>query len=41
MRQPGLAKLGWIKEELAEKKEDEKKAVAIESKAAKGKGGKK
>jgi len=41
MRQPGLGKLEWIKEDLAKKKADEKKAIAIEAKAAKGKGGKK
>jgi len=43
MRQPGLGKLEWIKEDLAKKKADEKKAIAAEAKAAKGgkKGGKK
>ena len=41
MRQPGLGKLEWIKEDLVKKKADEKKAIAIEAKAAKGKGGKK
>jgi DNA-directed RNA polymerase subunit E' len=43
MRQPGLGKLEWIKEEIAKKKADEKKAVAAENKAAKAgkKGGKK
>lgn len=41
MRQPGLGKLEWIKEDLAKKKADEKKAIAIEAKAAKGKGGSK
>ena len=43
MRQPGLGKLEWIKEEIAKKKADEKKAIAAENKAAKGgkKGGKK
>jgi len=36
MRQPGLGKLEWIKEEIAKKKSDEKKAIAAENKAAKG-----
>ncbi|VVB83838.1 DNA-directed RNA polymerase subunit E' [uncultured archaeon] len=44
MRQPGLGKLEWIKEDSAKKAKAEKKALSDEEKAAKGavkKGGKK
>jgi len=42
MRQPGLGKIEWIKEDNVKKERDAKKAVAAENKAAKGeKGGKK
>lgn len=43
MRQPGLGKLEWIKEDAQKKIRDEKKALKDEEKAAKGekKGGKK
>ncbi len=41
MRQPGLGKLDWIKEDAAKKTKAEKKAASDEEKAAKGKGGKK
>jgi len=41
MRQPGLGKIEWIKEDQAKKEKEAKKALAAENKAAKGKGGKK
>lgn len=42
MRQPGLGKLEWIKEDKIKKEKAEKKAIRDEEKAAKGKtGGKK
>ena len=45
MRQPGLGKIEWIKEDQTRKERDEKKAVRDEEKAekgkSKGKGGKK
>ena len=44
MRQPGLGKLEWIKEDQAKKRKEEAKALKDEEKAAKGtakKGGKK
>ncbi len=41
MRQPGLGKIEWIKEDQVKKEKEAKKALAAESKAAKGKGGKK
>lgn len=41
MRQPGLGKIEWIKEAIQKKKSDEKKALAAENKAIKGKSGKK
>lgn len=46
MRQPGLGKIEWIKEDQVKKEREAKKAVAAENKAAKsggkaGKGGKK
>lgn len=36
MRQPGLGKIEWIKEDQMKKERDAKKAVAAENKAAKG-----
>lgn len=36
MRQPGLGKIEWLKEDLIKKEADAKKAAAAESKAAKG-----
>lgn len=41
MRQPGLGKLEWIKEDAMKKDKETKKAEREEAKAAKGKGGKK
>jgi len=41
MRQPGLGRLDWIKEDAAKKIKAEKKAISDEEKAVKGKGGKK
>lgn len=41
MRQPGLGKIEWIKEDQVKKDREAKKALAAESKAAKSKGGKK
>jgi DNA-directed RNA polymerase subunit E' len=42
MRQPGLGKLEWVKEDAAkQKKEAEKAAKAADKEAAKAKGGKK
>ena len=44
MRQPGLGKIEWIKEDAAKSESDSKKAMAMEAKAVKGKeskGGKK
>ena len=41
MRQPGLGKLEWIKEDAIKKEKDEKKMERIEEREAKGKGGKK
>lgn len=42
MRQPGLGKLEWIKEDQVKKERDAKRAVAMEGKESKGKkGGKK
>ena len=43
MRQPGLGKLDWIKEDAAKKKKDEEKAIKAENDKAKpkAKGGKK
>jgi len=41
MRQPGLGKLEWIKDEKKKAQQEAKKAVAAEKKAAKPKGGKK
>jgi len=36
MRQPGLGKIEWIKEDAAKKKKDEEKLLKAETKAAKG-----
>ncbi len=41
MRQPGLGKLEWIKEDKIKKDREAKKAAKAEEKAAKAKGGKK
>ena len=41
MRQPGLGKLDWIKEESIKKEKEAKKALKAEEHAIKGKGGKK
>ena len=41
MRQPGLGKLEWIKEDQMKKEKEAKKALAAENKSAKAKGGKK
>ncbi len=41
MRQPGLGKLEWIKEDAIKKEKDEKKAMKVEEKSSKSKGGKK
>jgi DNA-directed RNA polymerase subunit E' len=41
MRQPGLGKIEWIKEDLIKKEKEEKKLAKAEEKEAKGKGGKK
>jgi len=41
MRQPGLGKLDWIKEDQVKKQKQEQKAVKAEEKAVKVKGGKK
>jgi DNA-directed RNA polymerase subunit E' len=41
MRQPGLGKLEWIKEDQMKKERAEKKALKEEEKSEKGKGGKK
>ncbi|MDD5012471.1 MAG: DNA-directed RNA polymerase [Candidatus Nanoarchaeia archaeon] len=41
MRQPGLGKIEWIKEDTLKKNKAEQKALKDEEKAAKGKGGKK
>ncbi len=41
MRQPGLGKIEWIKEDQMKKERFEKKAAKEEEKEAKGKGGKK
>jgi len=41
MRQPGLGKIEWIKEEKIKKQRDSKKALKAEQKTAKPKGGKK
>lgn len=41
MRQPGLGKIEWIKEDQVKKEQEAKKALKAEEKAAKGKGGKK
>jgi len=41
MRQPGLGKLDWIKEDEAKRKKEEQKAAKIADTAVKGKGGKK
>ena len=41
MRQPGLGKIEWIKEDQVKKEKSDKKAARDEEKAAKGKGGKK
>ncbi|MCK9595949.1 DNA-directed RNA polymerase [Candidatus Pacearchaeota archaeon] len=41
MRQPGLGRLDWIKEDAAKKIKADKKAISDEEKAVKGKGGKK
>ena len=41
MRQPGLGKLDWIKEDKIKKRKEEAKVVKAEEKAPKGKGGKK
>lgn len=41
MRQPGLGKLEWIKEDQIKKEKDVEKALKIKDKKVKGKGGKK
>lgn len=41
MRQPGLGKLDWIKEDQVKKQKEEQKAVKAEEKVVKVKGGKK
>ncbi len=41
MRQPGLGKLDWIKEDQVKKQKSEEKMARTEEKATKGKGGKK
>jgi len=41
MRQPGLGKIEWIKEDAAKKQKAAEKAARAEEKAVKGKGGKK
>ena len=41
MRQPGLGKIEWIKEDQVKKEKEAKKALAVEAKAAKKSGGKK
>ncbi|MBT96727.1 MAG: DNA-directed RNA polymerase [Candidatus Pacearchaeota archaeon] len=41
MRQPGLGKLDWIKEDKLKKEKEEKRIAKAQEKAAKGKGGKK
>ena len=41
MRQPGLGKIEWIKEDALKKQKDAEKAVKTEAKTAKAKGGKK
>ncbi|MBR9701341.1 DNA-directed RNA polymerase [Candidatus Pacearchaeota archaeon] len=41
MRQPGLGKLDWIKEDKQKKEAEAKKLARVEEKAMKGKGGKK
>jgi len=41
MRQPGLGKIEWIKEDSVKKERDAKKTLKDEEKATKGKGGKK
>jgi DNA-directed RNA polymerase subunit E' len=37
MRQPGLGKIDWIKEDLAKKKKDDEKALKAEANKEKGK----
>jgi len=41
MRQPGLGKLDWIKEDQIKKEKADAKAIKVEEKTVKGKGGKK
>jgi hypothetical protein len=41
MRQPGLGKIEWIKEDKVKKERDAKKIAKAENDAVKGKGGKK
>lgn len=41
MRQPGLGKLEWVKEDSIKREKEEKKLERLEAKEAKGKGGKK